>query len=85
MRDTTNCPECGESALVTWRSVLESTDGPVEHAKVVCTLGHWFLLPVASMVAARGAAPASGSRSSRHFAPVAPSPSKMIRVARTTR
>jgi hypothetical protein len=26
--------------------VLESTDGPVEHAKVLCAQRHWFLLPV---------------------------------------
>jgi hypothetical protein len=44
--DTTFCPECGELAEVLWRDVLESTDGPVEHAKVLCVRRHWFLLPV---------------------------------------
>jgi hypothetical protein len=31
---------------------MEGTDGPVEHAKVLCAARHWFLLPVASLVAA---------------------------------
>jgi hypothetical protein len=53
MMDTTACPECGELAEVQWRDVLESTDGPVEHAKVLCVRRHWFLLPVASLTLAR--------------------------------
>jgi hypothetical protein len=44
--DTTLCPECGALAEVLWREVLESTDGPVEHAKIACARRHWFLLPV---------------------------------------
>jgi hypothetical protein len=44
--DTTTCPECGELAEVEWRDVAESTDGPVEHAKITCVQRHWFLLPV---------------------------------------
>jgi hypothetical protein len=44
--DTTLCPQCGALAEVQWRDVLESTDGPVEHAKIVCAARHWFLLPV---------------------------------------
>jgi hypothetical protein len=28
---------------------MESTDGPIEHAKVRCSLGHGFLLPVAAL------------------------------------
>ncbi|RYP87033.1 hypothetical protein EKO23_07080 [Nocardioides guangzhouensis] len=47
--DLTTCPECGELAEVQWRAVLESTDGPVEHARVQCVRRHWFLLPVASL------------------------------------
>ena len=47
--DTTTCPECGAPAEVTDRFVLESTDGPIEHAKIRCDRGHWFLLPVASL------------------------------------
>jgi hypothetical protein len=47
--DTTTCPECGALAEVEWRDVAESTDGPVEHAKIRCLQRHWFLLPVASL------------------------------------
>jgi hypothetical protein len=53
MDDSTRCPECGREARVRWRAVLESTDGPVEHAKVVCRSGHWFLLPLAMLVGER--------------------------------
>jgi hypothetical protein len=55
--DTTLCPECGALAEVKWRDVAESTDGPVEHAKVVCVRRHWFLLPVARLEWARLAGP----------------------------
>ncbi len=61
MWDTTTCPECGAPAEVEWRDVLESTDGPVEHAKVRCVRRHWFLLPVASLARPRAAAQASRS------------------------
>jgi hypothetical protein len=44
--DTTLCPTCGALAEVQWRDVLESTDGPIEHAKISCARRHWFLLPV---------------------------------------
>jgi hypothetical protein len=47
--DTTLCPECGALAEVVWREVLDSTDGPIEHAKVGCLRRHWFLLPVAAL------------------------------------
>lgn len=62
MSDTTKCPECGESARVAWRSVLESTDGPIEHCKVECGLGHDFLVPVA-MLDGRRWASGAGRRS----------------------
>ena len=55
--DLTSCPECGAVAQVQWRDVLESTDGPVEHAKVLCLHRHWFLLPVASLVRPAAAHP----------------------------
>ena len=51
--DTTLCPECGTLAEVLWRDVLESTDGPVEHAKIVCVDRHWFLMPVSSLATPR--------------------------------
>lgn len=47
--DTTTCPECGALAEVTDRSVLEGTEGPVEHVRVLCVARHWFLLPAASL------------------------------------
>lgn len=41
----TRCPQCGAPAEIERRAVLESTDGPVEHAAVRCVARHWFLLP----------------------------------------
>jgi hypothetical protein len=55
MIDTTSCPECGAPAEVLDRDVLESTDGPVEHARVVCLYRHRFFLPVAGLLAGPGA------------------------------
>ena len=51
--DMTNCPECGALAEVEWRDVMESTDGPIEHAKIRCVQRHWFMLPVASLERSR--------------------------------
>jgi hypothetical protein len=45
----TRCPHCGALAEIERRCVLESSDGPVEHAKVRCVLDHNFLLPTASL------------------------------------
>ena len=47
--DLTTCPQCGNAAEIQSRDVLESTDGPIEHAKVVCIERHWFVLPVAAL------------------------------------
>jgi hypothetical protein len=47
--DLTACPECGAAAEVEWRAVLDSTDGPVEHARIRCIDGRWFLLPTAHL------------------------------------
>jgi hypothetical protein len=55
MNDPTTCPECGAAAWVEQRDVLESTDGPVEHARVRCERRHWFLLPVAMLDSRRPA------------------------------
>ena len=57
----TTCPECSAVAEIEWRAVLESTDGPVEHARIQCARRHWFLLPVASLDA--NVHPASLARS----------------------
>jgi hypothetical protein len=56
MVDTTSCPECGAPAEVLDRHVLESTDGPVEHARVVCLDRHRFFLPVAGLRQGSGSA-----------------------------
>jgi hypothetical protein len=45
--DITTCSQCGQPATVQWRAVLESTDGPTEHARIDCLNRHWFLLPIA--------------------------------------
>ena len=47
--DTTTCPECGAPAEITFRTALESTDGPMEHVKIQCVLRHWFLMPTAML------------------------------------
>jgi hypothetical protein len=47
--DLTTCPECGAPAEVTDRFVLESTSGPIDHAKVHCVRRHWFLLSIESL------------------------------------
>ena len=67
--DLTTCPECGALAEVEWRAVLESTNGPVEHARVRCARLHWFLLPVAALPAVT--VPAQTTRPSRQV-PVGP-------------
>lgn len=51
----TGCPECGAPAEVQDRTVLESTDGPMEHYKLLC-LGsprHAFNMPVSMGEGAR--------------------------------
>lgn len=55
MDDITTCPECFSDAYVERRAVLESTDGPIEHAKVHCVRGHWFFLPVEMLARLRPA------------------------------
>jgi hypothetical protein len=54
--ELTVCPECAEPAEVQWRAVMESTDGPVEHAKILCVRRHWFLLPTAALARPAGTA-----------------------------
>ena len=53
--DATTCPECGAPAEVTDRDVLESTDGPIEHVRVLCVRRHWFLMSTASLARGRRA------------------------------
>jgi hypothetical protein len=46
--DVTGCPEpgCSLPAEILDRRVLESTDGPIEHARILCLSGHRFLMPI---------------------------------------
>lgn len=62
--DMTTCPECGRTAEIEDRHVLESTDGPIEHAQVRCIARHCFFLPVEKLTSpTRGTArPVAGRR-----------------------
>jgi hypothetical protein len=55
------CPDpgCGAPAEVLYRTVLASTDGPVEHVKVQCLVRHIFLMPAPAHAPAP--APAAGA------------------------
>lgn len=48
MLDLTPCPapDCGLDATIRERTVLESSDGPVEHLRTDCADGHFFVMPV---------------------------------------
>ena len=67
--ETTRCPECGRPAEVVDRTVLESTDGPVEHAHVRCVLRHRFWLPV-EYLTREPRQPAAGRRAGAPAVPV---------------
>ena len=64
-----NCPaylsgdsaaRCGLPAEVEARYATESTDGPLESAKIGCPLGHWFNGPIESLTVPGQPAAASG-------------------------
>ena len=40
------CPECDQPAEILRRFVLESTDGPLEHVRIRCLVGHGYFMPV---------------------------------------
>jgi hypothetical protein len=67
---TTTCPTCGCPAEIRDRAVLESTDGPVEHAKVSCVNRHWYFLPVADLE--RPCSQTATGSSDRRSAPIVP-------------
>ena len=48
-RELIPCPECGLPAEVQHRTILQSTDGPVEHVKTRCVTGHWFFMEAAAL------------------------------------
>ena len=45
--ELTACPECSAPAQLTDRALIDSTDGPVEHAHIRCVRKHRFYLPTA--------------------------------------
>ena len=45
----TVCPDCGKIAEISDRFVLSSTDGPIEHVRMLCVRRHYFVLAVASL------------------------------------
>jgi hypothetical protein len=61
----TYCPDpaCGALAEIVDRFALASTDGAIDHAKVVCLHRHWFMLPVEQLavdVETPGRTPSTG-------------------------
>ena len=48
--DNRGTARCGLPAEVEYRYVVESTDGPLESAKIRCPNGHWFNAPLESLV-----------------------------------
>jgi hypothetical protein len=44
--DLVGCPACAAPAEVVERYVLASTDGPIEHATVLCAVRHRFTVLV---------------------------------------
>jgi hypothetical protein len=47
----TGCPEpgCNLPAEILDRTILDSTDGPIEHCRIACLCGHRFLMPSAML------------------------------------
>jgi hypothetical protein len=48
--DTHGTVRCGLPATVEYRYTMESTDGPLESAKIRCPLGHGFNGPIESLI-----------------------------------
>jgi hypothetical protein len=53
----TACPECSAPAEVTEVVALGSTDGPVEHARVICVRRHGFFMPADRLARPQAAEP----------------------------
>lgn len=62
--ETTCCPECGHLAELVDRTVLESTDGPIEHVHVRCVQRHRFWLPAEYLARTPHRAPRAPARRS---------------------
>ena len=48
-KDEQGHARCGLPAEVEHRYTMDSTDGPLESARIRCPLGHWFNGPVESL------------------------------------
>ena len=53
----TRCPACESPAEIEYRSVLESTAGPIEHVRIRCINQHWFHLPADRLDSSPAAVP----------------------------
>lgn len=51
--DLVGCPECAAPAEIIDRFVLESTDGPIEHAIVACAVRHRFTMLTERLMSGR--------------------------------
>lgn len=58
--DLVACPACAAPAEIVERFVLDSTDGPIEHATVRCSERHRFTVLVERLVTPRAAEPEAG-------------------------
>ena len=47
-----DCPTCGVPMEVIDRFSLRGAPAPVEHVKVRCPVGHWFMLPTEQLAEA---------------------------------
>ena len=72
-----NCPaylssdgaaRCGLPAEVEARYTLESTDGPLESAKIRCPRGHWFSGPIESLTTPERPTPSTAEPKALHQA-----------------
>lgn len=61
------CPECAAPAEIVERFVLESTNGPVEHAILLCILRHRFTELVERLMSPRPPSPDRSAASGRRL------------------
>jgi hypothetical protein len=75
--DNDGAARCGLPTEVEMRYIVNSTDGPLESAKIRCPLGHWFNGPIEYLTVPQPLAAAAVSASplpSRPFESTAPLP-----------
>ena len=63
--DLVGCPACAAPAEVVDRYVLESTDGPIEHATVTCAARHRFTVLVERLATPRPTGSMTGKEEGR--------------------